>query len=72
MPDVERPDKNEDGDEIWLEFSVHDGDHLDLVYENRVPVHWTGPGSVEDIEYSRSLARTHLERCGKLSFRGQK
>lgn len=71
MPDVERPDENEDGDEIWLELSAHDGDHLDLVYENRVPVHRTRPGGIEDIESSRSLARAHLERCGKLRSCGQ-
>ena len=49
MPDVQDPDKRKSGDEIRLENSAHDGDCFDLVYENGISVHHTGPGGVEGI-----------------------
>ena len=75
MPDVERPNKNEDGDEVRPEDSAHDGDYVHLVYDVTVPgpgpCSRTGPGGVEDVESSGGLARAHVERCGKLVSRAQ-
>ena len=73
MPDVECPDENEDGDVVWSENSAHDGDYVHLVNDVTVPgpgpCFRTGPGGVEDVESSGSLAGAHLERCGKLLSR---
>lgn len=75
MPDIERPDENQDGDEIRPENSAHDRDYLHLVYEITVPgpgpCFRAGPGGLEDVESSGSLARVHLEMCGRLLPRGQ-
>lgn len=49
MPNVEKPDKSESGDKIRFEHSAHDGDCFNLVYEDGVPVHRTGPIGVEDV-----------------------
>jgi hypothetical protein len=75
VPDVECPDETENSDEIWLEYSAHDGDYLDLVYDVTMPgpgpCFRTGPGSVEDVESSGSLAGVHLERFRWLVSRRQ-
>ena len=36
LPDVECPDRHEDGDEIWPEHRAHNGDYLNCVYVSTV------------------------------------
>jgi hypothetical protein len=76
VPHVQGPDENENADEIRSENSAHGGDYLNMIYDVTVsgpgPCFRTGPGSVEDVESSGSLARAHLERCRCLVSRGQK
>jgi hypothetical protein len=75
VPHVERPDENKGSDEIRPEDSAHDGDYLNMVYDVTVsgsgPCFRTGPGGLEDVESSGSLAGAHLESFQWLVFRGQ-
>jgi hypothetical protein len=73
VPHVQGPNENENTDEIRSEDSAHDGDYLNMVYDITVsgpgPCFRTGPGGVEDVESSGSLAGAHLEGCRKILSR---